>query len=122
MAKKKTPSKSARAVEPRPTPRRPLEWHDHLPHDMHWNAVETALRASVAAARKDRAAAKMRVDLEKRLKRLQELRAWFHRVRTSALTGIAGPDRAALGRTSTAMHRVRKPLGGANRGVEAIRG
>lgn len=122
MAKKKTSTRRARTVEPRPAPRRPLEWHDHLPLDTHWNAVEVALRASVAAARKDRSAARVRQDLEKRLKRLQELREWFHRVRTSALTGITGPDRAALGRSSSAMHRVRKPLGGANRGLEAIRG
>lgn len=121
MAKKKTASRVARAAEPRPTPRKPLEWHDHLPQDAHWNAVEAALRATVAAARKDRAAARVREDIEKRLKRLQELRAWFHRVRIGTMTGVEGPDRAALGRGGSTMHRTRKALGGVNKGVEAIR-
>ena len=116
-----TPARSTRAVEPHPVPRRPLEWHDHLPHEIHWNAVETALRASVDAAKKSRSAQRLRADLEARLKRLQELRAWFHQVRVNALIGVDGPDRVALGRTSSAMHRARKPKGGAQRGLETLK-
>ncbi len=92
--------------------KRPL-WVDSLPTHHQFESLEQAMRRSLELAHQHAAPAAARTELATRLKRLEELRAWCH--------GLTQADEHLIIAAGKGMaHRVRRPLGGANRGLESL--